>query len=554
MSLWSLGCAEPPDKVEPRPEPVDDTDVVVIVEPDPVQVQITPTTTWGGEPLRCESTRAEATLAWQKDGAPWEGALTTTSPGDTVPAVAQTAGQTWTCVATTPDSAAEVSVVVRAPNVLLLLADDLGHGDLGTYGGPTPTPRLDTLAAQGVRFTDAYAAAPVCGPSRAGLLTARQPSRFGFEYNVYDDATGAERGLPAGEVTLGDRLQAAHYETALFGKWHLGFGPVFHPNLHGFDHFFGFLNGRRPSLEPGLPGLGEYDVNEQEAEEWPAARGGWMVEENGVPVTLDDRHLTDRLADETIAWMAEEREAPFFAMLSFNAVHVPLQATAEQLALVEPSDGPSWVYRANVAVMDRAIGRVLDALEAQGIAEHTVVIFASDNGCPSVNGFCSNAPFAGGKVLLTEGGLRVPMILRWPDRLAAGEQRSDMVSLLDLAPTLIAAAGGAITDVPIDGVDLLPWLRGLTDAPPHEALYWRMLPVRAIRRGVDKRVDSIAGVWRFDLGDDPGEQHNLIREDPALARALADELDARTPLYVGPAWLGQVIDVDYYGVPLTVAY
>jgi arylsulfatase A-like enzyme len=542
-TLLLLACAG--DSEVKAPDDVEETDALVA---DPtVEVHIQPDVAWGDAPLQCVSTRADAALQWLVDGVPWEGALTTQLPGDTVPAEALVAGQTWTCVAAANGLAVD-HVSVRPPNVIVLLADDLGYGDLSSYGGPTPTPQLDTLAAQGVRFTEAYAAAPVCGPSRAGLLTGRQPSRYGFEYNVLDDPSGVARGLPIAERTLADHLRLQRYSTALFGKWHLGFGPTFHPNLRGFDHFFGFLNGRRPSLEPGLVEGLELEVSEAEIAAWPASTGGWLVEENGIPATLDERHLTDRLADEAISWIRTQRDAPFFALISFNAVHIPLQATTEQLSRVEPHEDPStWAYRATLAGLDDAVGRILTALEDEDLADHTLIVFTSDNGCPAAEGFCSNGPLAGGKIMLTEGGLRVPLLLRWTDRVAPGQVRSDMVSQLDVLPTAVAAAGGALNEEAIDGVDLLPWLINPAHPPPHEVLYWRMLPVRAIRRGADKLVDTTANTWRFDLQADPGEQQDIHPTDPARSRELADELDDRARLYVPPSWIGQPAVTNYYG-------
>ncbi|HMV67107.1 MAG TPA: sulfatase-like hydrolase/transferase [Myxococcota bacterium] len=547
--LGALSCAPTDDPSGPGDPPSDDSG-----HADPVEVHVTPDPAWGDQPLRCASSRPGAPLQWLRDGVPWDGATTTDAPGDTIPASALAAHQTWTCVAAGGGIGVD-HVTILPPDVIVVLADDLGYGDLAAYGGPTPTPRLDTLAAQGVRFTEAYAAAPVCSPSRAGLVTGRQPSRFGFEYNVLDDPTGVARGLPVGERTLADRMRALGYRTELVGKWHLGFSAAYHPNARGFDHFFGFLNGRRPSLQPGIPGVVEYEVSPEEVASWPASPGGWQVEQDGATVTLDERHLTDRFADEAVARVLAPHSQPLFLMLAFNAVHLPLQATPEQLARVErPESAATWAYRANVAALDDAVGRVLDALDDAGVAEHTLVVFASDNGCPSVDGFCSNGGLAGGKLLMTEGGLRIPLVVRWPGHVPAGEARDGAVSLLDVLPTVIGAAGGSVAGEAIDGVDLLPWLTDAGAPPPHDVLYWRMLPVRAIREGAEKLVDSTTGTWRFDLATDPNERRDLQLDDPPRSRALADELDARARLYVPPLWLGQPATVDYYGTQQNIVF
>lgn len=565
LLLLQLACQDKPtDDVVDDSVPVDDTDVadtVDTVPPAPVTATLTPAIAWGDEPLVCETTGATRVI-WLRDGALWEGAVSTQPgagvEGNVIAVADQRLSETWTCVAIGPDDQAVDTRFVRPANVVVLLADDLGYGDLALYGGPTATPRLEGLAAQGVRFSQAYAAAPLCGPSRAGLLTGRAPNRYGFEYNVADDPDLADRGLEPSEKTLGDLLAARGYDTAAIGKWHLGAGAVHHPNVRGFQKFWGFLNGRRPSLQPGLPGVIEYQMDEGEIRQWPRVPGGFYVELNGVEVTLDDRHLTDRIADEAADYVRHHTEAPFLLYVPFQATHFPIQATPDQLAAVPPvpGDDVSWAYRASVYALDNAIGHVLDAIDESGLAEHTLVVFASDNGCPEPGVMCSNGDLTGGKLQLTEGGIRVPMVVRWPQHvLAPGTVSDEVVSLLDVLPTALHAAGAPLPSTELDGVDLVPLLDGTATPPLHEALYWRILPDRAIRQGDVKVVDLLNHRWRFDLAADPGETVDLNADDHDGSMPYIDLLEQRgDDAYVPPAWVGRPATMSYYGTDVVAFY
>src|SRR4051794_29379549 len=360
------------------------------------------------------------------------------------------------------------------PNVLILVADDLGYGDLGFQGGrDIPTPHLDALAGRGVRCSNGYVSGPYCSPTRAGLLTGRYQQRFGHEFNPGERAGDDNNnlGLPLSETTLADRLKAAGYATALVGKWHLGSAPKFHPQRRGFDEFFGFLAGAHPYF----PGQGE-----------PIYRGTEVVKEQ--------EYLTDAFAREAVSFIDRHRETPFLLYLAFNAVHTPMHATDPRLSrFAAIEDEARRTYAAMLSAMDEGVGRVLDTLRARGLEEDTLVVFFSDNGGPTMPGTTINAsrndPLRGSKRTTLEGGVRVPFAARWPARLPAGKVYEHPVIQLDLLPTLLSAAGvEAKPDWKLDGVNLLPYWTGTESRTPHETLYWRMGNQMAIRRGDWKLV------------------------------------------------------------------
>ncbi|HEX6882446.1 MAG TPA: sulfatase-like hydrolase/transferase [Planctomycetota bacterium] len=403
------------------------------------------------------------------------------------------------------------------PNVLVIVADDLGHGDLGFQGcTDIPTPSLDRLAREGVRCTDAYVTAPRCAPSRCGLLTGRHQQRYGCEI-------GAEMGLPRDVPTLAELLRPAGYESGLIGKWHLGRKPEHHPLERGFDEFFGFVGGVSISLPRdgvSIPRI---------------LRGREPVQVPGF--------LTDALATEAQAFLERHARDPFFLLLSFQAPHEPVEAPPEALARFAALPDPvRQRYAASVATLDAAIGRVLETLRALELDQRTLVLFLSDNGGPQPgprwNG-ASNAPLRGAKGGLYEAGIRVPFVVRWTGVLPAGSTFAHPITALDLVPTALAMAG---LEAPpgLDGVDLLPHLAGRSDAPPHAALHWRFNfpPNRpeehrwAIRVGDWKLLhsperDELTGPARgvgelglYDLRHDPGEAHDLAAAQPERVAEL----------------------------------
>lgn len=375
------------------------------------------------------------------------------------------------------------------PNIVLIVADDLGYGDLSGYGRPDyQTPNLDRLAAQGTRFTQAYAISSVCTPTRVGLMTGRYPARLpvGLREPLTLSDEDREIGLPADVPTVSSLLKQAGYSTALFGKWHLGVRPEFHPNRHGFDEFFGPLTGavdyvshRDPRGRPDL-----YRNNEQ-------------VQIEG--------YLTDLMADEAVRFI-RRRPEPFFLSQQGTAPHPPWQRRGDApfgRAQDRFNVGSFDRFPDMVRALDDAVGRILEALDETGLTERTLVIFSSDNG----GGEPSNMGGLATHFSLWEGDIRVPAFVRWPGVVPAGVTTIQVASTLDWTATILAAAGTAPpASSSLDGIDLLPVLTGLT--PPQErTIVWRVAAVQgAVRQGTWKYLREDTGEHLFDLALDPGER------------------------------------------------
>jgi arylsulfatase A-like enzyme len=416
------------------------------------------------------------------------------------------------------------------PNIVVLLADDMGYADVGFHGcKDIPTPRLDNLAKSGVRCTNGYVSGPYCSPTRAGLLTGRYQTRYGHEFNP--GAQAADAGLPLTEATMADRLKAAGYATGLVGKWHLGGDPKFHPQKRGFDEYYGFLEGARSFF----PGQGP-----------PIYRG--------TSVATETEYLTDAFAREAVSFIDRHKAHPFFLYLAFNAVHTPMHATDDRLKrFASIADTQRRTYAAMLAAMDEAIGRVLDKLKAEQLEEDTLIYFFSDNGGPTMRGTTINAsintPLRGSKRTTLEGGVRVPFVIRWPGRLPAGTTYAAQVIQLDLLPTALAAAGVEVKpDWKLDGVNLLPFLTGQRNDKPHETLYWRFGQQMAIRHGDWKlvRYDTAAdgepaGVTPaklYNLAADIGESNDLLAQQPEKAKELQTAWDKWNTGNAPPRWGG----------------
>jgi len=414
------------------------------------------------------------------------------------------------------------------PNILIILADDMGYADIGVHGcKDIPTPNIDSIAVRGVRFTDAYANGSFCTPTRAALISGRYQHRFGIE-----DLGGP---LPAQAQTLPQRLKAAGYVTGMVGKWHLGSTAGFTPVHRGFDEFFGFVGGgHQYIIQSG--GKGEYNA--------PILRNGEPVDEQ--------RYLTDAFGEEAAAFVERQRESkqPFFLYLAFNAVHSPLQAIEKTKArFLGVTDPKRQTYAAMLSAMDDAIGLVLKNLEQTGKLNQTLIVFTNDNGGPTtrnaVNGSL-NTPLRGSKCETFEGGIRVPLLMQWPGVIAPGTTYSKPAISFDLSATALAAAG-ADTSV-IDGVDLIPFVKGENSGAPHDTLYWRSRTMSnnyGARQGDWKFVHSTEGDaapgpkqkpaqdMLFNLAADLSEQHDLAAEQPAklaemkkLYEAWSTEMDA----------------------------
>jgi arylsulfatase A-like enzyme len=408
------------------------------------------------------------------------------------------------------------------PNIVLLFADDAGYADFGFQGSQQMrTPNLDLLAESGVRLTQFYDTASVCGPSRAGMLTGMYQQRFGFEENNVpgimsaSGAMGEDMGLPLDLPTMGDHLQELGYRTAIFGKWHLGEADRFHPTKRGFDDFYGFRGGAR-SFFPYPEGT----IQSQNR--------GRLIERGFLDFNEHEGYLTDVLAVEACDFIERNQDKPLFAYVSFNAVHMPLQAAHEDRDEFPELEGKRRTLAQMTLALDRACGRILDKLKELELDENTLVVFTNDNGGPSDKNASSNYPFAGVKATYLEGGIRVPGIVSWPGRLPAGGTYEHPISTLDLLPTFIKAGGGDPSTIEgLDGVDLLPFLQGEKADLPHQTLYWKHENRGTIRNGDWKMMrfpDRPAEL--YNLADDPAEQSNLAATNPELMRSLYKELFA----------------------------
>jgi arylsulfatase A-like enzyme len=412
------------------------------------------------------------------------------------------------------------------PNIIIILADDLGWGDVGFNGcREIPTPNLDALARSGVRFASGYASHPYCSPSRAGLLTGRYQQRFGHECNPGVNDTD---GLPLSETLLPALLQAQGYRTAAIGKWHLGDAPRFWPTQRGFDYWFGFSGG-------GMSYWG--DTNPKK----PAAG----VMRNGVPVPRTElTHLTDDFSREAADFIGRSGHDPFFLYLAYNAPHAPDHATQAHLKRTEHIEyGGRAVYAAMVAAMDDGIGRVMRQLDELKLRETTLVFFYSDNGGRAEHAV--NFPFRGHKGMLFEGGIRVPFCVSWPARIPAGQTFDAPITGLDVFPTALAAAGiPPPKSVALDGVNLLPHLAGTKTALAPRTHVWRYASGPdefgyAVRDGDWKLVSSSykGRQLLFHLATDPYEQHDVVVEHPAIVQRLTATYDRWATPMMPPRWL-----------------
>ncbi len=447
------------------------------------------------------------------------------------------------------------------PNVILIIADDLGYGDVGCYGSEhIRTPHIDALAAEGVRFTDGYVAAAVCSPSRAGLITGRYPQRHGFEFNIAgrDDL----HGLALSERTIADVMQSAGYATGAIGKWHLGKSAEQHPQSRGFDEYFGMLEGGSTYVTLRTPEA--VAINSLGQESRVRERPNKILRDR--TVVEEDEYLTDAFTREALDFINRHREEPFFLYLSYNAPHTPLQAKRTDVeAYSHIEDVKTRVFAAMVKSLDDGVGQVTAKLEELGLQENTLVAFISDNGgALYVGGASSNGSLNGGKRYQYEGGVRVPFIMKWPARLPAGQVDSRPVISLDLLPTF-AAAAGAEAGKGIDGVDLMPYLTTEKQGSPHERLFWRAAPNLAVRKGrwklwlvnratpgletqlqpgsdrlprQDWPVSSPRGQVEllFDLSKDEEERRNLAEERPEIVRELREEIDKWDVQLATPQW------------------
>ncbi|OYY90403.1 MAG: sulfatase [Sphingomonas sp. 28-66-16] len=480
----------------------------------------------------------------------------------------------------------------RPPNIIVILADDLGHNDIsyfggGIAGGQVKTPNIDSIGHQGANFETAYAANATCSPSRAAIMTGRYPTRFGFEFTAvpvvfaravssgekskdhpngifHEERTAnlmdyPDMGVPHSEITIADLLKGTGYHTMQIGKWHLGEAKPLQPIGQGFDEALGFLAGGGMYNDQSSP-----DVVNAKLPWDPIDRFLWpnlpyAVQWNGGQRFAPKGHLTDYFTDNAIAAIKANKNRPFFLYLAYNAPHTPLQATKQDYdALPGIKNHVQRVYGAMVRQLDRDIGRVLRTLKDEGIDDNTLVIFTSDNGAAWYTGLPdSNAPFRGFKATYFEGGLRVPFFMRWPGKIAPGTTLRGPAHHIDIFATAAAAAGVPVpTDRVMDGTSLLAAAETGSQTVTHDRLYWRSGDNKAVRDGNWKLQIAARPnkAWLYDLGSDPTEHHNLAAADPARVaamRAMIVAHDREMPKPLWPALIEAPVRID---VPLNTPW
>ena len=468
----------------------------------------------------------------------------------------------------------------RPPNIVLIVADDLGYNDISTFGGGVDgrlkTPSIDRLAAEGAVFQQSYSGHSTCAPSRAMMMTGRYSARTGFAFTptppgmlktvssignatrgqmppaIYDEASEAlqpdysSKGLPSSEVTIAELLQESGYYTAHVGKWHLGRGPGMAPNDQGFDDSLIMQSGLYlPKDDPNVVNaFVEFDPIDRFL--WSALRfAGNFNSATDEGAFKPKGYLTDYWTDESIKVIKANKHRPFFLFLAHWGPHTPLQATREDYEAVgDIKPHRKRVYAGMVRAVDRSVGRILDTLEAEGLSDNTIVMFTSDNGGAGYIGLPDvNEPFRGWKITFFEGGIRVPLFIKWPGQIEPGTVVNEPVAHIDVMPTIASVAGATLpSDVVIDGVDLMPTLTGVSDeALQDRPLFWEADHNQIVRfqdwklQINDRPTDGLKR-WLFDLSVDPTEQINLVDARPDKAAELQALLDnhranARPPLY-----------------------
>ena len=462
----------------------------------------------------------------------------------------------------------------RPPNVIVILADDLGWNDLsfnggGVAGGSVPTPRINSIGSDGVTFTQAYAGDATCAPSRAAIMTGRYATRFGFEFtpapkgfaklistysmdgslpSTYFSAREKDipdsindLTVPTNEVMIGQVMQARTYHTVMLGKWHLGGTAKTAPEARGFDEALAMYDGAGLFLPVNDPDTENSYQDFDPIDKFLWANLRFNIRFNGSQRFAPAEYMTDYLGKQAVAAIEANRNRPFFMYLAFNAPHTPLQALKSDYdALGHIQDHRLRVYAAMIRALDRNVGRVLDSLKAQGIDDNTVVIFTSDNGGANYIGLPDiNKPFRGWKATFFEGGIHVPFFIKWPAGLARGVTIDKPIGHVDIFATAAAVAAGAVpTDRAVDGVNLLPFITQPGAATPHQSLYWRDGDYKVILADGWKlqTAERPKKTWLFNLAADPTEQHNLAATMPDKVATLAADLAKIDGEQVKPLW------------------
>ncbi len=477
----------------------------------------------------------------------------------------------------------------RRPNVLFILADDLGFNDLsfnggGVAGGKAPTPHIDAIAHDGVIFTNGYAGNATCAPSRAAIMTGRYATRFGFEFTpapqafeklvatydydgrkgYYDSEHESEfpndanlLTVPAGEIMLPRLMHDAGYHTLFLGKWHLGGTPTTRPEAKGFDETLGFLEGAALYAPKGDPSVEESHQDFDPIDKFLWANLNFAVENNGSRHFQPSEYMTDYLGDEAVKAIHANRNRPWFMYLTFNAIHTPFQALKSDYdALPQIADHRLRVYAAMLRALDRNVGKVMAQLKRDGLDDNTLVIFTSDNGGAQYIGLPDiNKPYRGWKATFFEGGIHVPFFMRWPGRIAAGSHYDKPVAHVDIFATSAAVAGASVPhDRIVDGVNLLPFVARQNPTRPHQTLFFRSGSYATLLDGdwklqvMDKPYSKL---WLYDLATDPTEKHNLVTPGKGETATLLKELRAISAQQHKPLWPSLLLGPETIDHPLS---
>lgn len=493
---------------------------------------------------------------------------------------------------------ASQSPAERPPNIVFILADDMGFNDVSLYNGGAAdgslkTPHIDAIAGQGVRFDNAYAANSVCAPSRASLLTGRYSTRFGFEFTPFmnigatifqwmddldpgplplfiDQAKAKalppflDLGMPQSEITIAEVLKSRGYQTAHIGKWHLGEKPGMRPRDQGFDESLNLAGTLYlPADDPNVVNA-KQELEGIDRMVWATAR--YKATFNDGAPFQPGGYLTDYYTEEAVKFIEANRHRPFFLYLAHWGIHNPLQATQEDYdAVAHIEDHALRVYAAMIRALDRSVGRVQQALDDNGLSDNTLIVFTSDNGGANYIGLPDiNKPYRGWKLNHFEGGLHVPFVAKWPGRIEAGSVYEHPVHHVDLFKTFTAAGGAQVpTDRTLDGVDLLPYLRGEASGAPHQTLFWREGYHQSVRHGdwkliradqPDKPPGTGQAKWLFNIAEDPTEKHNLATQKPERVAELESLLAVHNAEQAAPMWPSVVQDAQMIDKTGGVAY
>ncbi len=476
------------------------------------------------------------------------------------------------------------------PNIILITVDDLGMADCSIYDeGDILTPNIERLGEEGIIFDNAYVTSPVCAPSRAAMITGRYQHRFGFEFTMHErylknqfeylafrylinsepwvakwtssvpDAEAIHnQGLPLSEITLAEILKKHGYDTGIMGKWHLGWSKEKQPAAFGFDEQYGFFNSHSLYSPEGTEGIVDQKIEADWTDSyiWSGQRNGpHAIYRNGIEIE-EKGYLTDRITEESITFMNDHKEDPFFLWISYSAPHTPLQAPSEYVDQFDTIEDPvKRVYRAMIANLDDNIGRLMDYLSDQNLVDNSIIFFISDNGGAEYTHTTDNGRYEGGKNTEFEGGVKVPMIIRLPGKEAAGSRFSNMVSSMDIFTTSIAYAG--IEMMPgriLDGVNLVPYITGENNKPPHEYLFWQRGISKVVRNNEYKLVmnEYSGDEILYDLKQNKYENPDVASDNPMivneLKKAFKDwEKSNKPPMWPSVIYFTAVKDgVRYY--------